>query len=193
LRRLRGLVILRAGSRAARAVAGKVEGKVAMVMTVSPRGPVMSDENERPALADAEALLRGREGTIFVADARGSRAELPESAARLVHRVLRALANGNPVEVNVLPRELTIQHAAEILDLRPQDVVQLLDEGEIPFVEVDDLRRIRFEDVMAYKPTRDADRRAALAELTRLGQEMGGYDLDDEEARRTRVHEVAEP
>jgi excisionase family DNA binding protein len=156
-----------------------------MVVTVSPRGPVMSEESERPALADAEALLRERQGGVSLTDERGNQAELPETAVRLIHRVLRALANGNPVEVTALPKELTIQRAAELLDLRPQDVVALLESGEIPYVETSGFRRIRFEDVAAYRPKRDAERRAALDELTRLGQEMGGYDLQDRDYQAT--------
>lgn len=151
-----------------------------MVTTIAPRGPVASDESEHQALADAEALLRGHEGRVYLADNLGNRSELPGTAVRLVHQVLRALARGNPVEVTALPKELTIQRAAEMLDLRPQDVVRLLDQGEIPFVHVQDsdFRRIRFQDVMAYKPKRDADRRAAMEELVRLSEEMGLYELD---------------
>ncbi len=123
-------------------------------------------------------MLGDHPGQVSLTDEHGRRIELPETAARLVRRVVQALAQGYPVEVNVLPKALTIGHAAEILDLRRQDVVRLLDDGEIPFVEdADGLQRIRFEDVMAYKPKRDAERRAALDEIARVGQEMGGYDL----------------
>ena len=162
-----------------------------MVATKSRRGPMMSGEDERATLADAETLLRGTHGGVFVADERGTRVELPETAVRLVHQVVQALARGNPVEVTALPKELTIQHVAELLDVRPQDVVRLIDQGEIPVVQSGEFRRIRFEDVMAYRPKRDAERREALDELTRISQEMGLYDLEDEEVRRTRLHGVA--
>ena len=126
----------------------------------------------------AERLLGDQPGRLTLTDERGHRIDLPETAAGLVRSVVQALSKGNPVEVNVLPKALTIGHAAEILDLRRQDVVRLLDEGEIPFVEdADGLHRIRFEDVMAYRPKRDAERRAALDEIARIGQEMGGYAL----------------
>ena len=151
-----------------------------MVATKPQSGPMVSGEDERAALVDAEALLRERRGGVFLTDARGTRVELPATAVRLVSQVVHALGRGNPVEVTALPKELTIQHAAEMLDLRPEDVVRLLDQGEVPFVQDSGFRRFRFEDVMAYKPKRDAERRAGLAELTRLGQEMGLYDLEDD-------------
>jgi hypothetical protein len=157
-----------------------------MVVTVAPRGPVTSSEHERPTLADAEELLRERRGAIFLVDEQGNRIEMPETVVRLVHQIVQSLAQGNPVEVTALPKEFSIQRAAAFLDLRPEDVVRLIDQGELPVVESQGNRRIRFEDVLAYKPTRDADRRAALTELTRLSQEMGLYDLEDERIRRNR-------
>ena len=123
-------------------------------------------------------MLGDQPGRLSLTDERGRRIELPETAARLVRRVVHALSTGNPVEVNVLPKALAIQHAAEILDLRPQDVVRLLDDGEMPFVRKDGVHYIRFEDVMAYMPKRDADRRGAMEEIVRLSEEMGLYELE---------------
>jgi hypothetical protein len=36
-------------------------------------------------------------------------------------------------------------------------------------------RRLRIEDVLAFKERRDRKRKAALDELTRLSEEFGGY------------------
>jgi hypothetical protein len=159
-----------------------------MVTVSAPRGPVTSQEYERPAFAEAEMLIDERQGSLYLVDERGRRIELPETAVQLVHQVVRALARGKPVEIHALPRELTIRQAADILDLRPEDVVRLLDEGEIPFVQADEFRLIRFEDAMAYRPKRDADRRAAMDELIRLSEEMGLYEpqAPREQPRRVR-------
>jgi excisionase family DNA binding protein len=147
-----------------------------MVMTVMRSGPMIADEDERPGLAEAEALVRERSGKVFLTDEDGKRVELPETAVRLMYQLVHGLARGNPVEVNSLPKEFTVQWAAEVLDLRPEDIVRLLDEGEIPAVHVGEFRRIRFQDLMAYMPTRDADRRAAMDEIIRLSEEMGLYE-----------------
>jgi excisionase family DNA binding protein len=154
-----------------------------MVTTVTPRDPDVQEEHERRLLADAERLLRDRRGNLFLGDEHGNRVALPEPVVRLIHRVVQTLARGNGVEITALPKAVSIQEAAELLDLLPEDVVRLVDRGDLPAVQDGEFRRIRFEDVLAYKPTRDADRRAALAELTRLSEELGLYELDDEERR----------
>ncbi len=150
-----------------------------MVMTISRRGPAIATNDERAGLVDAEALVRGRTGQLFLADEDGHRVALPETAVQVMHQVMDALARGNPVEVTVLPTEFTVQRAAALLDVPVTEIVRLLDDGEIPAVVSGEFRRIRFEDLMAYKGQRDAARREALDGLTRLGQEMGGYDLPD--------------
>ncbi len=50
-------------------------------------------------------------------------------------------------------------------------LVRLLEEGAIPFRKVGKHRRIRMDDVMAYKEDIDRKREAALDELARLAQE----------------------
>ena len=50
----------------------------------------------------------------------------------------------------------------------------LLDEGRIPFRSTGSHRRVLL-DLLGYKEQRDATRRAALAELTELSEELGGY------------------
>jgi excisionase family DNA binding protein len=156
---------------------GSKERRQMVATKAPPRGPVTSEEHERPALIETEALLRGREGSVFLADEHGKRIELPETAVRLVQQVVRALAKGNPVEVHALPKEFSIQRAADLLDVPVTEVVRLLDSGEIPVTPAGEFRRIRFEDLLVYKARRDAERREGLRELTRLAEEMGGYDL----------------
>jgi len=68
------------------------------------------------------------------------------------------------------------KEAANILNVSRPFLVRLLDRGEIPFHRVGTHRRLRVEDVLAYREQRAAARRAKLAELTRLSQDVeGGY------------------
>jgi hypothetical protein len=58
--------------------------------------------------------------------------------------------------------------------------VRLLDEQRIPFERTGKHRRLRIEDVLAFKGRRDRDRRAGLRELSQLTEDIGGYDLERE-------------
>jgi hypothetical protein len=51
-------------------------------------------------------------------------------------------------------------------------------QGAIPHAQVGTHRRVRFGDLQAYKEVRDGQRRAGLARLTRLSEDLGMYDDD---------------
>jgi hypothetical protein len=53
--------------------------------------------------------------------------------------------------------------------------VRLLDNDKLPYSKTGTHRRLRIEDVLAYKDKRDAESHAALDELTQLSEELGGY------------------
>ncbi len=71
---------------------------------------------------------------------------------------------------------LTTNQGAELLNVSRPYLIRLLEAGKIPYQKVGSHRRIRFDDLMAYRATRDAERRRALAKLTRLSGEYGLYD-----------------
>ncbi len=70
--------------------------------------------------------------------------------------------------------ELSTEEAAQILNVSPPFVTKLIDEGKLPACKVGRHRRIRLEDLMAYKKRDDAAREQALAELAALSQ---GLDM----------------
>ena len=99
--------------------------------------------------------------------------EVPAPAVKMLVRILNEMAKGNAVTLIPVQAELTTQDAAEMLNISRPSLIQLLDDGKIPFRRVGMHRRVRFEGVMAYKRRADAERRAALAELAAYDQEIG--------------------
>lgn len=103
------------------------------------------------------------------------RISLPESAVRALQRSVEMLSKGYAVNIFPVRETLTTQKAADILNVSRQYLVRLLDEGKIPHTKVGKHRRIQSDDLLAFKEKRDKRREVLLAEISRLGQEMGGY------------------
>jgi excisionase family DNA binding protein len=107
---------------------------------------------------------------------KGESIPLPASVFHVLERVVEVMARGDSITVVPVGRELTTQQAAELLNVSRQYLVRLLDEGRIPFRKTGKHRRLRIEEVLAFKDARDEDRRAGLRELSQLTEQLGGYD-----------------
>jgi excisionase family DNA binding protein len=122
-----------------------------------------------------DAMLQGPHKAYLIGP-EGRRIELPPSAVEALKVVVDALTRGQSVTLVSQDKELTSQVAADMLYVSRPHLIKLLDQGEIPFHRVGTHRRLRFEDVLAYRDRRDAQRKAALDELARLSEELpGGY------------------
>jgi len=86
------------------------------------------------------------------------------------------MAEGKTVSLIDNDEELTTQEAADILNTSRPYLVKLLESGEIPFTKVGKHRRVRFEDLNAYKKKRQREREHRLKELAKQAQELDmGY------------------
>lgn len=79
--------------------------------------------------------------------------------------------------------EISVQEAAELLNVPPQYIVRLLDEGRIPFSKTGKHHRLRIEEVLSFREQRDEARRTGLRELSEMTQEFDGYDCEQKPPR----------
>ena len=96
----------------------------------------------------------------------------PSLAASLLE-LLTLVSNGSGFRTFPIGRELTERQAACLLDVPNSYFAKLLDDGEIPFVKSRRHRRVRADDLFAYKKKSDAIRSAALDDLMKRDAEMG--------------------
>jgi len=72
--------------------------------------------------------------------------------------------------------DLTIEEAADFLNVSRSYLLDLIESGALPIHLVGSERRVRRDDLARYKEQVDAQRRKALDELTAEAQELGlGY------------------
>jgi len=141
-----------------------------------------SEADARLALESSRLLATrkfGKQSSIRLRIGDGDDTEpvsVPASALRLFLHMLTEMSQGNAVTLIPTQAELTTQQAADLLNVSRPYVVKLLDEGKIPSRMVGKYRRVRFDDLMAYKRKDDDARAKVLDQLTAEAQELGmGY------------------
>lgn len=146
-------------------------------MPSSLKGPILPSEAEARMAAELARKIAARLGegaTLKVQlEGKGEAESLPPIAARLVLDLLEELARGNAVTVSAIEAEITTQQAADVLNISRPSLIQLLDEGKLPYRRIGTHRRIPLEAVLAYKAEAYAKRKAALDEMSALHQELG--------------------
>ena len=104
--------------------------------------------------------------------------DLPAGAVDLLVHVLEAMAAGQGFTLIPESAELTTVQAADVLNVSRPFLIKLLDRKVIPHRKVGKHRRIRTEDVMAYRKAIDLERERVLKQLTRDAQAQDtGYGI----------------
>ncbi|PFG09319.1 MULTISPECIES: helix-turn-helix domain-containing protein [unclassified Marinobacter] len=112
---------------------------------------------------------------------RGSNGEsdelvLPGHVLQILLDVLSEISQGNAISLIPYHQEISTQDAANLLNVSRPFLVRLLEDGEIPFGKVGAHRRVKLQDVLAFKEKTDNQRSLALDELAQLSQKEGmGY------------------
>jgi excisionase family DNA binding protein len=127
------------------------EAKLAL-RTLSPAGRNSTARTVRVRAGDEDAIV-------------------PREAFELLLEILGQMANGNAVTLVPVQAEFTTQQAADFLNVSRPFVIQLLEAGAVPFRKVGTHRRVRFEDLLAYKEADDARRKRTLEQLAAEAQQ----------------------
>jgi excisionase family DNA binding protein len=145
-----------------------------MSAITQPLGERLPSVGERAAANQLRTILaaRGvdREQTLTIIEDSGQSADivLTPGISSLLIELLRHIGKGDAVTLVPVSQMLSTQQAADILNVSRPFLISLLEKNEIPHVLVGRHRRIRAEDLFAYKRRRDAVRSNALDELAAL-------------------------
>jgi excisionase family DNA binding protein len=142
---------------------------------------VMPSEQDARLATESSRILSAVDGKQDAGEFRvklegGEELRLPSAVKTLLIHLLTEMSRGNAVKIIPIHAELTTQEAADYLNVSRPFLVSLLEKGEVKFHKVGTHRRVRFEDLSAYKQKVDAKQDAAMAELTKQAQEHNmGY------------------
>ncbi|MGK7951488.1 MAG: helix-turn-helix domain-containing protein [Xenococcaceae cyanobacterium] len=114
---------------------------------------------------------------------KGQKISLSEAEYQTIQEVLKITREGNSFTIVPDNKYMTTQEAADLLNVSRPYLVKLLDQKEIPYIQVGNRRKILAEDVFCYLQKRDANRRKILREFSLGIKEDGLYDLDSDELK----------
>lgn len=150
--------------------------------------PVLSPEPIKPTAKEItlarqshgklSSFLQLKSGPMILRDLQSTmEIQIPQAVVRMLVETLKQMAQGHAVTLIPIHSEITTQQAADLLNVSRPFLIKLLDEGQIPYKKVGRHRRIRFEDLMAFKHKDEREREAAFDEMVALSQELGlGYE-----------------
>ncbi|MCU1476191.1 MAG: hypothetical protein JWQ64_884 [Subtercola sp.] len=103
------------------------------------------------------------EPQFFISGARpNDQVEIPEQLYEVLLQVVVAMEQGMAVTVSPQSLTLTTQQAAEVLNVSRPTLVRLLDSGEIAHEKPSRHRRVKLQDVLAYREEQRQKQYAAL-------------------------------
>lgn len=102
--------------------------------------------------------------------------DVPAAAMRHLVDVLTELSKGNAVLVDSLQPEVSVMQASGMLGVGQPYLTGLLDDGKIPYREVDGRRKVPLLELLEYKRRDRAYQREMMRRLTQRAQLLGFYD-----------------
>jgi len=101
---------------------------------------------------------------------------IPLKALKLLAKILKATSQGKPISIVPIATEMTTQAAADLLGCSRPHVVKLLEEGKIEYTKIGKHRRVKFEDIIAYRKRKKEKQAELLIKIMKADEESGLYD-----------------
>lgn len=149
-----------------------------MSAIAKPLGERLPSVSERATANQLRQILASRgvdqEQTLKIVEGSGKSADvvLTGGISSLLIELLRHIGKGDAVTLVPVSQMLSTQQAADILNVSRPFLISLLQKDEIPHVLVGRHRRIKAEELFAYKRRRDNARSDALDELAVLDADL---------------------
>ncbi|MQP64339.1 helix-turn-helix domain-containing protein [Niveispirillum sp. SYP-B3756] len=137
---------------------------------------VPSEEDAKLATETSRILSKHSDQNLHVQLDDGQLLPLPRAIQDLISHLLVEMSQGNAVTLIPVHAEMTTQEAADFLNVSRPYLVKLLETNQIPHHKVGTHRRVRFNELKAFKQRQAEAKAAALDELTAQAQELNmGY------------------
>lgn len=113
-------------------------------------------------------------GEIMLLEKGKKKHAIPLQLEAVIKQAVEALIEGKEVKVIEAQSLITTQEAADYLGMSRPTLVQILNEGKIPFTQPGDgkHRRIRVSDLVEYQERVKANRRFYLDRMVRISEEI---------------------
>ena len=151
-----------------------------MSLTAAEREPTTSDTVFPPRdtgiVVELAKFLQLHDTSAALVSPDGATVPLPPEVFEVLTRVVAAMKAGKAITLAPVSQRLTTSQAAQMLGISRPTLVKLLDEHEIPYEQPGRHRRVRLDDMLAYRSRRSFERRSLLDEMTRQAVQDGLYD-----------------
>lgn len=149
-------------------------------MTTTLTNPLEEDTLSQ-ARAEAREILKNSEETTIELTVSGRESQqLGDALNQVIQHVLHALANGQSIDVQPVPQDLTTTVAAQRIGISRPTLMKAIRSGDLPAHKVGSHFRIRTEDAAAFRKgllkKTVAQKEQALKELWELEDEHGLVD-----------------
>lgn len=137
------------------------------------------EPEETEQITQLNQLLNREIPTRLVTE-QGENIHIPESVLMVLRYSVAALASGQVIQLNVTPQDLTIEEAANLLNVSNSYLIKLLEQRQILSTNVGSDRRIKREDLLIYKERKYREREQILNNLVAMTEAEGLYKKDEE-------------